>query len=193
MLPEKYTGKAKRVYWKLNKTLYGLSQSPEAFYSDVSQHLMTSGYQRTSADTCDNEGNITLVSVHVDDFAIAGSNQEQVSVLRKRYTITLDKSMEAYVGIHMEYNRDGSVTMTQPNMIRGIFRDYNCFPKTYRVPMDSSFNDADQHDSPLVDPIHYMRLLGRLMYIIHTRPDVAYALNRLATRANHATKQILRP
>ena len=198
MLPEKYTGKAKRVYWKLNKTLYGLPQSPEAFYSDVSQHLMTSGYHRSTADPClfylrDTEGNITLVSVHVDDFAIAGSNQKQVdqlvSVLRKRYTITLDKSMEAYVGIHMEYNRDGSVTMTQPNMIREIFRDYNCSPKAYRVPMDSSFNDPDQDDSPVVDPIHYMRLLGRLMYVIRTRPDVAYALNRLATRANRATEK----
>ena len=97
--------------------------------------------------------------------------------------------MEAYVGIHMQYNRDGSVTMTQPNMIREIFRDYNCCPKAYRVPMDSSFNDADQDDSPVVDPIHYMRLLGRLMYVIRTRPDVAYALNRLATRANRATEK----
>lgn len=198
MLPEKYTGKPKRVYWKLNKTLYGLPQSPEAFYADVSQHLMANGYQRTLADPClfymrDSDGNITLVSVHVDDFAIAGSNQQQVdqlvSVLRKRYTITLDASMESYVGIHMEYNRDGSVTMTQPNMIREIFRDYNCSPKAYRVPMDSLFNDADQDDSPLVDHIHYIRLLGRLMYLIRTRPDIAYALNRLATRTNRATEK----
>ena len=68
MLPDKYTGKTKRVYWKLNKTLYGLPQSPEAFYSDVSQHLMASGYQRTTADPClfylrDTEGNITLVMI----------------------------------------------------------------------------------------------------------------------------------
>jgi hypothetical protein len=159
---------------------------------------MASGYQRSSADPClfylrDVEGNITLVSVHVDDFAIAGSNQRQIdemiSILRKRYTITMDASMESYVGIHMEYNRDGSVTMTQPNMIREIFRDYNCVPIAKQVPMDSQLNDENQDDSPLVDNIQYMRLLGRLMYLIRTRPDIAYALNRLATRASKATEK----
>jgi signal transduction histidine kinase len=48
----------------------------------------------------------------------------------------------------MEYNRDGSVTMTQPNMVRENFRDYNCVEKAVRVPMDSKFNDAYQDDGP---------------------------------------------
>ena len=79
-LPEAYmhtiTGHPpKRIYWKLNKTLYGLPQSPEAFYRDVSSHLLSHGYLRSSADPClfyrrGLNGEMTLICVHVDDFAI---------------------------------------------------------------------------------------------------------------------------
>ena len=77
-LPLAYTGH--RVIWKLNKTLYGLPQSPEAFYKDVSTHLIAHGYERTMADPClffrrTPENFIVLITVHVDDFAIAASNQ----------------------------------------------------------------------------------------------------------------------
>ena len=202
-LPETYmhtiTGKTpKRVYWKLNKTLYGLPQSPEAFYRDVSHHLLTHGYLRSSADPClfyrrGLNGELTLICVHVDDFAIAGSSSQQIDevvrIMRLRYTISVDLRLESYIGIHVEYERDGSVTLSQPNMIREIFRDYNMTPKTVRVPMSSDFNDKEQDDSPRIDHIQYMRLLGRLMYVVRTRPDIAYAINRLATRANRATER----
>ena len=40
------------IYWKLRKTLYGLPQSPKAFYEDISCILIKHGYCRTDADPC---------------------------------------------------------------------------------------------------------------------------------------------
>lgn len=195
-LPLAYTGH--RVIWKLNKTLYGLPHSPEAFYRDVSSHLIANGYERTMADPClffrrTTENLIIIISIHVDDFAIAASNQslvdETLRVLQSKYKLKTFESLEAYIGIHLTHNADGSVTLTQPAMIRQIFNDYKCKPNKVRVPIPADFNDAYQDDSPPIDSQSYLRLLGRLMYIVRTRPDIAYAISRLSTRSQRPTEK----
>ena len=85
-----------RVIWKLNETLYDLPQSPEAFYRDVSTHLIAHGYERTMVDPClffrlTSDNFIILITVHGDDFAIAASNQalidETLRILQSRYKL----------------------------------------------------------------------------------------------------------
>jgi hypothetical protein len=53
--------------------------------------------------------------------------------------------------------------------------------------MSPSFNDSDQDESDPADKGKYATLLGMLIYVLRTRPDVAYAVNRLATRASTPT------
>jgi hypothetical protein len=199
VLPKNLTG-FPHVYWKLNKTLYGLPESPQAFYEDVSKLLMKNGYARTNADPCmfymRKNGHFIMFTVHVDDFACASSStymtNRLLQVLRTRYTITTDNSLESYLGINIHYNPDGSMTLTQPRRIHELIEAYG--PEFEHmpppsIPMSSTFNDAQQDDSPLYEYTPYMSLLGKLIHIIKTRPDIAYAVNRLATRAQHATKK----
>ena len=185
-------------YWKLKKTLYGLSESPRAFYDDCSHLLLSRGYTRTTADPCmfyKLEGiQYILVVVHVDDFVLASTNKalqaELLSILRSRYTITTQSSVEDFIGLHIEHNIDESMLLSQPHQIEMIARDYKLTNVPCpQVPMSSLFNDAYQDAAPLVSTESYMRLLGRLLFIIKTRPDTAYALNRLATRSHHATER----
>jgi hypothetical protein len=195
-LPARYTD-GEPVYWKLNKTLYGLPDSPQAFYRDVSKFLLQHGYSRTTADPCMffkrlHDGKFIFMVVHVDDFAIASTHKELthevLEILRKRYTITTADSLESYLGIHIEYFPDGNVRFTQPARIQGLMRECNLEGvKSANVPMSSLFNDTDQDDSPKCDQTQYLSLLGKLIFIIKTRPDIAYSVNRLATRAQGAT------
>jgi hypothetical protein len=53
--------------------------------------------------------------------------------------------------------------------------------------MNPNFNDYDQDQSPPADKGKYATLLGMLIFVLRTRPDVAYAVNRLATRAANCT------
>ena len=53
------------------------------------------------------------------------------------------------------------------------------------TPISSDFCDKEQNDSPLLTldmKKKYYKLLGMLLYVLRTRPDVSYAINRLATR-----------
>jgi len=57
--------------------------------------------------------------------------------------------------------------------------------------MSPHFNDEEQNDSPPADKSAYSTLLGMLIFVLRTRPDVAYAVNRLATRASTPTQRDL--
>jgi hypothetical protein len=199
VLPKNLTG-LPHVYWKLHKTLYGLPESPQAFYEDVSKLLLKNGYTRTNADPCmfymRKHGQFIMFTVHVDDFACASSStymtNRLLQVLRTRYTITTDASLESYLGINIQYNSDGSMLLTQPRRIDELIDAYGAeyagMPSP-SVPMSTLFSDTDQDNSPRYDYTLYMSLLGKLIHIIKTRPDIAYAVNRLATRGKCATEK----
>ena len=79
--------------------------------------------------------------------------------------------------------------MSQPGHIAKIAREANidiCGKPTY-LPMPANFNDEYQDAAAPADRAKYSTLLGMLIYILRTRPDVAYVVNRLATRAAIST------
>jgi hypothetical protein len=55
--------------------------------------------------------------------------------------------------------------------------------------MPADFSDETQNESPKCDYKAFMTLLGTLLYVVKTRPDIAYAVNRMATRAVGATER----
>ena len=192
-LPTKLTA-GKKIYWKLKKTLYGLPESPQAFYDHVSLHLMSNGYTRTQSDPCvfylRNGDNFTVCFVHVDDFAIAATSQELIDsfmvMMKTKYKIKVINELKGFLGMRIDYLTDGSIVLTQPAKIQEMLDEYNLqfFAGSLpTVPMSSTFSDEYQDDAEPVEFVKYMRFLGKLLFIIKTRPDIAYAVNRLATRS----------
>lgn len=64
---------------KLRKALYGLKQAPRAWYNELRQFLLSSGFSNSLADTslftriaCDS---MVFILVYVDDIVITGSNE----------------------------------------------------------------------------------------------------------------------
>jgi hypothetical protein len=197
-LPKQVSPDGHPIYWKLNKTLYGLRESPRAFYDDCSNFLLEQGFRRTEADPCmfyrRDERGVVLMVVHVDDFAIATSTPELADevfgILRKRYEITTKSAMDSFLGIYFDYLPDGRIRISQPVKIDELIQEHGLPKGVYpSVPMDSKFNDFFQDDAPAVDVSRFMHLLGQLMYLVKTRPDITYAINRMATRAPKQTSR----
>ena len=61
----------------------------------------------------------------------------------------------------------------------------------YNNPMREDFNDEYQDAAPACDEALYRSLLGMLIYMLRSRPDIAYSVNRLATRFEGATERDL--
>jgi hypothetical protein len=55
--------------------------------------------------------------------------------------------------------------------------------------MDPDFNDKDQNDSPISSVTDHLEIVGSLLYVLKTRQDIAYAVQRLASRSQFHTKK----
>mmetsp|Transcript_511 Transcript_511/g.908 ORF Transcript_511/g.908 Transcript_511/m.908 type:complete len:117 (-) Transcript_511:219-569(-) len=107
---------------------------------------------------------LIMMVVHVDDFAVASTDQELIDdllrTLRVRYALKVSESLETFLGIHIEHLPDGTMCLTQPKQIDELVKEYGLQKLKYaNVPMSSKFSDEDQDDSPRCDYTRYMRLL----------------------------------
>jgi hypothetical protein len=71
--------------------------------------------------------------------------------------------------------------------------------KSMATPMVTNLKNIDNSDLELVDPNIYKQLIGSLMYLVNTRPDICFLVNTLSrfmveSRQVHwiATKHVLR-
>jgi len=52
--------------------------------------------------------------------------------------------------------------------------------KSMATPMNSNMKFLSDTSSDPVDPTVYRQLIGSLMYLVHTRPDICFAVNALS-------------
>ena len=136
---------------------------------------------------------VAFTSIHVDIFAIAASHQELITelcdLLKEKYTITKTDYLDLFLGIHIVRDQE-CLYLSQPGHIAKCGREagIKAATKPVYIPMSPSFNDADQDQSVAGDKGKFATLLGMLIFLLRTRPDIAYAVNRLATRASHCTQ-----
>ena len=58
------------------------------------------------------------------------------------------------------------------------FKMVDCKPMS--IPLVSNWRKIDASGSDRLDPILYRELIGSLMYLVNTRPDISFAVNSLS-------------
>jgi Reverse transcriptase (RNA-dependent DNA polymerase) len=70
---------------RLNKSIYGLKQSPRAWYGKLSQFLISCNFKVSGADSSlfikHNTNGTTVVLVYVDDIIVTGNNQIEIELI----------------------------------------------------------------------------------------------------------------
>ena len=192
----------KQLY-KIDKYLYGLPDSGRAFYHHYKSALTKEGYKMSDMDPClfyrVNREETTYIMLFVDDTYIYSNDQkyidEVISRMGKYYEVTLDMSAESFLGIQFERAEDGSVVLLQPKLMSKLFKEFPEKRGAKRKPPRHPYGPAPTHskeqtdDSPAVEPQRYLHLLGLLMYLCHSRPDIMAAVSFCATKSAHPTEQ----
>jgi len=144
-----------------------------------------------------------FILLHVDDLAVAATNQELLedlkTLLEETYVISEDPGLTKYIGFLITHNPNKSITISQPGMIDNLIAKYG-IENPASTPMSANFSTAiTDLESPLCDLREYQVLNGALLYICETRFDIKYAMNALsmmssAPRLVHfqALKRVLR-
>jgi hypothetical protein len=188
-----------QALYRVKKYLYGLPDSGRAYYRGYSAHLEANGYIRTISDPCMfvklANGHRTYVWIHVDDTFVASTNPAELEtfqqVIRLRYNCTVQSDVESFLGVHITKLPDGkSVRLTQPKLLAEIFSEFHPqdMPGTSRVRAPQSSTDTSTWDNTPVSRNTYLHLLGALLYVTKSRPDIATAVSFAATHAVSPTQ-----
>ena len=93
--PEGYEVKGKeKLVCRLKKSLYGLKQAPRQWYLKFDNFMYEQGYTRCHSNHCvylknQNDGSYIILLLYVDDMLVAGSNMQEINVLKKNWQIHL--------------------------------------------------------------------------------------------------------
>ena len=201
------TGKETKVC-HLKKAIYGLKQASRAWNLQFHGLLTGIGFKRTSADAGvytshqqEGEGSL-IVILYVDDITIMGASLEAVKRLKtqiaEKYEVTDLGEIESYLGVRILRDRPKKrLTIDQSGYIRDIIERFgmtDCNPHITPLPTgaDTHLIKNTGQASPS-DIKHYQSLIGSLLYVqIGTRPDISFAVSRLAQYAANPNSQHLR-
>ncbi|XP_058726224.1 uncharacterized mitochondrial protein AtMg00810-like [Vicia villosa] len=125
-----------------------------------------------------------FVLVYIDDIIITGNNEDAISDIKKflaqAFSIKDLGNLSYFLGIEVSRSKKG-IFLCQRKYTLDILSDSGmtgCQPSDF--PMEQHLRLRPNEGSPLPDPTIYRRLIGCLLYLTVTRPDIQYAVNTLS-------------
>ena len=126
------------------------------------------------------DGASLLVGVYVDDLIITGDNTTEIENFKNQMKNMFSMSdlglLSYYLGIEVKQIRQG-ISLCQSAYAAKILDKCgmgDC--KATQTPMEQRLKLRKVSDSPLVDSTSYRSIVGSLRYLVHTRPDICYAV-----------------
>ncbi|KAL8094563.1 hypothetical protein AgCh_036190 [Apium graveolens] len=189
-------GKEGKVY-RLKKVLYGLKQAPRAWNTRVDEYFQKNGfvkspYEHALYTKTNSGGDIMIVCLYVDDMIFTGNNPGMFNdfkkVMTNEFEMTDIGQMSYFLGVEVKQRKDG-IFMSQKKYAEQIlkkFRMEECKPVS--TPAEGSIKLRINSTRESVNPTLFKSLVGSLMYLTFTRPDIMYAVG-LVSRYMEKPKQ----
>ena len=143
-----------------------------------------------------------MVLLYVDDLFLTG-NDKRISEWKEKLTAEFEMKdlgmMHYFLGQEVRQSPEG-IFLNQGKYAVEILKRFDMLEsKATSTPMDTHLKLLVDTSSELVDITMYRQIIGSLMYLTNTRPDICFAVNTLsqyliAPRAVHlvAAKHVMR-
>ncbi|GKB85852.1 putative ribonuclease H-like domain-containing protein [Tanacetum coccineum] len=172
-----------KVY-KVEKALYGLHQAPRAWYETLSTYLIENGFRRGTIDKTlfikKDKGDILLVQVYVDDI-IFGSTKKSLcdefeGLMHKRFQMSSMGELTFFLGLQVQQKKDG-IFISQDKYMADILKKFDfATVKTSSTPMEPNKTLIKDEEADSMDVHLYRSMIGSLMYLAASRPDIMFAV-----------------
>ncbi|GKD00786.1 putative ribonuclease H-like domain-containing protein, partial [Tanacetum coccineum] len=144
----------KKVY-KVMKALYGLHQAPKAWYTTLSTFLLKNGYRRGTIDKTlfikKDKKDIVLVQVYVDDIIFGSTKKswcdEFEALMKRKFQMSSMGELTFFLGL-----------------------------LTASTPIETQKPLTKDEEAADVDVHFYRSMIGSLMYLTASRPDIMFAV-----------------
>ncbi|KAJ9561686.1 hypothetical protein OSB04_006846 [Centaurea solstitialis] len=167
----------------LDKALYSLKQDPRAWYDHLSNVLLENGFNKGKIDSTlfiKAEGNdILLVQIYVDDIVFGSTNLDMCTwfsnLMTTRFEISMLRELSFFLGLQVQQKPDG-ILINQSKYIGDLLKLFHMNTSSVtKTPMASgTLIGADPKGKP-VDHKTYRAIIGSLLYLTASRPDIMFA------------------
>ncbi|GJW86303.1 putative ribonuclease H-like domain-containing protein [Tanacetum coccineum] len=170
----------KKVY-KVVKALYGLHQAPRAWYATLSTFLETHRYRRgTINKTLFIKKDIMLVQVYVVDIIFCSTRKswcdEFEALMKGRFQISSMDELIFFLGLQVKQKTDG-IFISQDKYVADMLKKFDLASvKTAITPMETKMALTKDEEAADVDVHLYRSMIGSLMYLTASRPDIMFAV-----------------
>jgi hypothetical protein len=179
-----YVQNASRLVFLLNKYVYGLKKSPQAWYAKMDDFLIDTIFSRCHSDpnvyTQKVGIHIIILVLYVDDLILTSSDSKLLNYvktsLKKKFEMTNLGFFHYFLGLQVLQTNEG-IFLSLSNYACDIL---HCFHMEDFKPTPSPFlygvNLVATCTSPKVDATLYLQLVGSLLYLTHTHPDLSFVV-----------------
>jgi len=189
-------GHENKVYL-LKKALYGLKQAPRAWNARIDEHLLSLGFNRSlSEPTLSTKHSATdslIVSLYVDDLLVTGSKLKEIDQFKlemmRVFEMTDLGEMSYFLGMEIQQFQHG-IFIHQLKYAKEILKKFQmekCKPMS--TPMEHKAKLCKEDGTERADEAVYRSLVGCLMYLTATRPDILQAVSMLSRFLHCATSE----
>jgi len=181
-------GEEEKVY-KLRKALYGLKQAPRAWYNKIETYFLRNGFERclcehTLFTKLVEGGKLLIVSLYVDDLIYTGNDVSLCHSFKKSMMSEFDMTnlgrMRYFLGVEILQDSKG-IFMCQRKYAQDVLSRFgmkNC--KAVKNPIVLGTKLSRENAGTKVDATLFKKVVGSLMYLTTTRPDLMYGVSLIS-------------
>ncbi|GJX30069.1 retrovirus-related pol polyprotein from transposon TNT 1-94 [Tanacetum coccineum] len=170
--------------YRLKKALYGLKKAPRTWYDMLSKFLLSQKFSKGVVNPTlftGKEGkDILLVQIYVDDIIFASTDPALCDVfaeiMSSKFKMSMMGKISFFLGLQISQSPRG-IFINQSKYALEIIKKYGMeSSNSVDTPMvDKTKLDEDLQGIP-VDPSCYRGMIGSLVYLTSSRPDLVFAV-----------------
>nr|GEV25426.1 retrovirus-related Pol polyprotein from transposon TNT 1-94 [Tanacetum cinerariifolium] len=170
--------------YKLKKALYGLKQALCAWYDMLSSFLLSQDFSKGSVDLTlfirRNGTKLLLVQIYVDDIIFSASTLELcdlfANMMCSKFKMSMMGKISFFLGLQISQSPRG-IFNNQSKYALESLKKYgfeSCDPVD--TPMVEKSKLDEDKEEKAVDPSNYCGMIGTLLYLTASRPDLQFAI-----------------
>ncbi|GJR06319.1 retrovirus-related pol polyprotein from transposon TNT 1-94 [Tanacetum coccineum] len=165
------------------RTLYGLKQAPRAWYDMLSSFLISNDFSKGSVDPTlfiRREGNdLLLVQIYVDDIIFAASTPELCDLFAKimcsKFKMSMMGKISFFLGLQISQSPRG-IFINQSKYALESLKKYGYESCDQWISHGGEVQLDGIKVGKACRPINYRGMIGTLLYLTASRPDLQFAI-----------------
>jgi hypothetical protein len=193
-------GEEHKVY-RLKRALYGLKQAPRAWYSRIETYFVKEGFEKcfcehTLFTKTSDKGSMLIVSLYVDDLIFTGNSECMFKGFKDSMMREFDMSdlgrMKYFLGVEVIQNAE-LIFICQKKYAREVLGRFGMeHSNAVQNPIVPGFKlTKNEENAKGVNTTEYKQLVGSLLYLTATRPDLMYAVGLVSRYMERPTEMHL--